>query len=669
MGLYMKKRIVLFFTILLMEFFIYGQSNNTVDIKDEVYEVLKAAELQGLCDPLSNIKPYTEAYIVNKLDQILDKLEAIEQNNEAKSNFEKFWQIRQPLIQKDIVNAYKNRYIRNEGLSLKDMDFTIIGEKGDVPVSLTLDFSSETFMSGGIYSNNSNNSFGLDIWENINIFGNLGNSVSYKAYGYVGISKMNLQKLGTYNIGWWWYDDYGDKDSFSRPDHMSDRTINTYRNYSVLPYSYKKFWDGSVYYLNGGLNSNGLTGWPFEAALAMGMQGEIHGSFFNNLLEVGIGRMNREWAAMDTGSSLVYNANAHPFFGVDVSVKPFNWISLSTFTGFLEFPNQNYINGDAWYTTDGEGTKVDNVKDSFFFHNIFAITQLDVDFKYVHWDFGSTVIVPNRFELGYSFPLLDRVLYQNNVGDYDNLALYTDLKLRYPGVGYVWGSLYIDEFNALFTDIFHNTRCMFAYQGGTKVNIPWLPFGTLSFRYTKVEPFCYTHEALDSVTEQPYFSHYISEGYTNNGESLGYYLPPNADEFLVQLEVKPAPAASLSLRYQLIRHGVDWGDKAGEYRGSSIYSELPAGTYGPGRNNIHKYFLHDGAYEWTNIIALEGSYNFNQLKIPIQLYGTIGYVNNWFTDIGSGIPSSSTPYSRFTNDDYKENSGVVISVGLKAFAF
>ncbi len=672
MEVYMKqkllKKIIVVFFGFSITFSLYAQANNTVDISDDVYTLLQTAELQGLCEPLATIRPYTERYIVSQLNIILENLQKIQEENDA-DGIPSFWQSRYPSIQHDVVEEFRNRFIREDGLSVKNLTYRISDQKGSVPISFTADLSAEGFLSGGIYSDKNTNSFGYETWGNIHFFGDLGNNISYRSLAYLDVTKMNLKKLGEYDIGWWWYDNYGDKNSFVRENHFSDRTINTYRNYAVLPYSYKKYWDGSIYYLKGGMNSSGLKGWPFKAAGGFGMQGEIHGTFFDDLLDFGIGRYNREWAAMDTGSSLVLNSNAHPFFGIDTSVKPFSWLAFSALTGFLEFPNQNHINDNAWYTTDGEGNKVSSVKDSYFFHNLFSMAELDLDFKYIHFDFGSTVVYPNRSELGYSFPLIDRVVYQNNVGDYDNLALYSNLKLRYPGIGTIWGSLYIDEINAFFTDIFHNTRCMFAYQGGTKVNIPWIPFGTLSLRYTKIEPYCYTHEALDPAANQPYYSHYISENYTNNGESLGYYLPPNSDELYVRFETKPLPALSSSFRYQLIRHGVDWGSGSNLYSGSSIYSELPAGTYGPGRNNLHKYFLRDGVYEWMNVFALEISYDCNHFGLPIQVFGTIGYVHNWFTTIGNATPSTNTEFQKFSSAEYKENRGIVISVGIKAFAF
>ena len=640
------KKLCIYISCLGLAFALYAQSNNTVDIADDIYSFLRIAETRGLCDSLSPVRPYTEKYIVSKLEQILNNLD--DEN------------------QKAIVEEYKNKYKREDGLSLKELAYKMTEQKGDTTVSLAVDLYNDTFMSGGIYSDSSNNSFGYEVANYCNIFGDLGNNISYRSLTYLEVTKMNIKKLGEYNIGWWWYDDYGPKENFIREDHFNDRTINTYRNFAVLPYSYKKHWDGSVYYLHGGMNSAGLTGWPFEASCGFGMQGEIHGTFFNDLFSFGIGRYNREWGAMDTGSSLVLNQNAHPFFGVDTTVNLFKWLNFSALTGFLEFPNQNYINENAWYPRDDAGNKIEDIKDSFFFHNLFSMAEFNFDFKNVHFDFGSTVVYPNRFELGYSFPLIDRVVYQNNVGDYDNLALFANLKGTYPGIGSIWGSVYIDEINAFKTDFLHNTRCMFAYQTGSKVNIPWLPFTVLSLRYSKIEPYCYTHEALDPEKNQPYYSHYICENYTNNGESLGYYLQPNSDEIFVKLETQPLPAASFSLQYQLIRHGVDWGSESNIYSGSSIYSELPAGRYGPGRNNLHKYFLKDGVYEWMNILALQASYDCKHFGIPLQFYGTVGYVHNWFTSIGSATPSKNAKYSKYSSDEYKEDRGVVLSLGIKA---
>ena len=54
---------------------------------------------------------------------------------------------------------------------------------------------------------------------------------------------------------------------------------------------------------------------------------------------------------------------------------------------------------------------------------------------------------------------------------------------------------------------------------------------------------------MSSSISQPYFPNYISESYTNNGESIGYYLPPNADELFVRVETKPLARAAFALLY------------------------------------------------------------------------------------------------------------------------
>lgn len=626
-------------------------SHISVKIDDNIYEVLESAEIRGLCSTLSSVKPYTESYIVSKLNEIEENLQQKEQN----------WVTEQEL--KSIQDC-KQRFLNSsQGLNLKDLEYGISGGKENFPVSFNIGIGLEGFLSGGIYSNSKNNSVGYELGGNLGINGDIGKNLSYKFDLAVMLTKMELEQLGTYNIGYWWYD--------NNYESGDTRKINTFRNYSVLPYSYKKRWDGSIYYVSN-MSASGLKGWPMELAGGFGMQAELRGSWHDGMVEIGLGRTDREWAAMDEGSSLVLNAAAHPFFAFDATVNLFPWLSVSTLTGFLEFPNQGYITQDAWYISDGNGKKATgtgdtgNVDDSYFFHNLYSIGMLNLNFKYVNLDFGTAVVYPNRFELGYAFPLLDRLLYQNNVGDFDNISLFGDLKIKYPGIGYIWGSLYLDEINSFSAKFFEATRCMFAYQAGVKSEFPWLPFGNISFRYTKIEPYCYTHQALRSTGSQPYFNGYLAESYTNNGASLGYYLPPNSDEFLIKFTTQPFSGANISFQYQLIRHGVDWGSEANMDSGSSIYSELPTGHK---RAEMQKYFLHDGTYEWTNILALSGSYDFKKHGVPILAYGTIGFTNNWFTSINGQTPSRNTSFSRINTDEYKEGFGTVVSVGIKAFSY
>jgi hypothetical protein len=197
---------------------------------------------------------------------------------------------------------------------------------------------------------------------------------------------------------------------------------------------------------------------------------------------------------------------------------------------------------------------------------------------------------------------------------------------------------------------------MYAYQGGIKADFPWLPFSSLSLRYTKVEPYCYTHE----YTETPWNRVFTDTSYRNNGESLGYYLPPNSDEILFRFEAMPGPAILAHLQYQLIRHGVEYG--SGRVDGSSLGDKIIKD------NNTTKYFLRDGVYRWDNVIKAGGSYSFRGFKIPVSLYGEAGVVISRFSR-NDAAPGVEAPYHFLPAPDpeYPSGTGFIFSLGFRVF--
>lgn len=628
----MKKVVFIFICFTLLIGCVWTQTNASVDLNDDVYDILRNAEIRSLCTTLSNARPYTEKYIVTKLQEILENLDDTSSAHAADGELE-------------IIKAYIQKYSEKPEIQDKVYSFWYENESDTFPITFHFNDSIHGYYSTGLYSESDLNAMGYEGYDQISFIGDFGNFISYRTDGYVGLTKMPLKYLGQYDIGTWLY-------------HQSDdrRYIKTYANNAVLPYAYHKYWDGSVYFLTR-MDASGLEGWPVEHALAFAMKGEIRGSFFEDNLQVSVGRNNREYAAMDSGSSLVLNADARPFLGADARFKLFDWLSLSTVTGVLEFPNQDYINDGAWYLIDDDGNYKDRVEDYYFFQNAFSLTEVDIDLPSLHFDFGSTCIWPKRFELGYAFPLIDRVVYQNNIGDYDNLALFGNLKYSISGLGSVWFSGYLDEINAFTTQFWKKTRAMFALQAGTKIALPVLPFTTLSLRYTKVEPYCYTHHGINYTS---WYDHYLNEAYMNNGEPLGYYLKPNSDEIHFRIESNPTSTLSWAMQYQLIRHGVDWGSRVGINTGNNIYSELR----NHGRDELEKYFLRDGCYEWTNTLTLTGSYSFKINKLPVQIYGSAGYIYDYFTDI-NGEPGKDTAYSKINTAEYSTKNGVVFTLGFK----
>jgi hypothetical protein len=278
----------------------------------------------------------------------------------------------------------------------------------------------------------------------------------------------------------------------------------------------------------------------------------------------------------------------------------------------------------------------------------------------VFFDFMDTVVWPRRFDIGYISPITNSFFYQNNTGKFDNMAITATLKGQYPGLGNIWGSIFVDEMN-LTSDMFILDRQMLAVQGGVNVPLPFLSFTSIKASYTKVNPYTYTHHR----NIVPWYGDLrMEKSYTNNGVGLGYYLPPNSDEILARFETMPVKSLILSLQYQLIRHGADFGPSAVD--GSNLLSELDP----DGRDDkpvLKRYFLRDGAYQWSHIIKVGAEWNLP--KVPVALCGEVGVNYSYFTNIAAeaNFTGEPHPYAQVNTADYPESTGFIVKIGLKIF--
>ena len=650
----MKKIVLSVCALLLCAGFTFAQKNLSVDVDDEIYNVLEIAEMKGFCSFLPGAKPYTVSRIFKAIDEILEHEDKLKPSEiKILENFK----------DKHEVNSEKKNSASHLAVETKDEKYHF---------SFLYDFVLEGSVSGGIYNKSDFNSVGFDFMPEFNFRGDITKYVSYSFNGIFDLTYMPIKEVGNYSVGYPWYDEdvenyfSGDLNDDGTPKYQKpegkERFVKKFLNNSYLPYSYKKPWDGQVYLLSN-MSASGTEGWATEFGVSGSVLAEIKASFLDDRLTIGAGRQSHEWAAMDNGSSLVLNKQARPFFELNTGIEMFSWLKFSTLAGILEYPNADYMNADS-YPEDKEG-----VDESYFWQNAFSLNMIELDFKYLHLDFGSSVVYPKRFEIGYLFPLFIYVEYQNHTGDCDNLALFGDIMLRKPGVGKVWASIYFDELN-IQNNWFTETRVMFSGQVGAKAVIPWLPFASVSTRYTKIEPFCYTHHAINYA---PSYNHYIMENYTNNGESLGYYLPPNSDEFFFRFEMKPRSFLSTALQYQFVRHGADYGSQ--QVPGSSLYSEMSRFN----RDELKKYFLHDGAYNWMHMVKLETTFEHKNVQRDLQLSLNLGFLYSYYTLIDSDNydrsiygnngncknADFSTPYHFVNTDEYPVQFGVVMGLGFK----
>jgi hypothetical protein len=371
---------------------------------------------------------------------------------------------------------------------------------------------------------------------------------------------------------------------------------------------------------------------------------EISASFWEDKLLLRLGRTSHEWGSVPFGSSLALNQMARPFLGIEYEFRPFSWFSIATMTGFLEF-----------FNTKGEK------ESGMTSQNAFSTTLLQFRYKnYLFLDLGEGVIWPKRFELGYMSPITNTIFYKNNVGDFDNMSATVSIKAQYPGIGNIWVSLFWDE-AFWVSDWYELDRTMLAGQAGMSFSLPFLSFSSVKASYTKVNPYCYTH----TRNYNPWYGGNIpmETSYTNNGVCLGYYTPPNSDEILVKFQTMPVKSLTTHLQYQLIRHGADFGPNSVD--GSNLLSELdPDGR--ATKDELKRFFLHDGAYQWMHIIKTGAEWNLS--GAPIALYGEAGVNLSYFTDIKENANNGkSHPHSIVDTSEYPKSNAFIISLGIKIF--
>ncbi len=233
--------------------------------------------------------------------------------------------------------------------------------------------------------------------------------------------------------------------------------------------------------------------------------------------------------------------------GLEVQFRPSEIFAISHMVGSLgQLGERREADRSTATDSDGNPTAVTEQK-------MFAIQRLELfPFEWLSLSASGSMIGAKRLELGYLSPMMFAVEYQVTQSDVDNMSLGGDIQVFLKRIGKVYASLYIDEMELSgFDEWFSKARNMFAYQGGLKLDLPWLPFASLTAQYTKIEPFVYTHPPTwNSDTRLR-----VNTNYTNDGENLGYHLKPNSDELLLKLDTRLAADWRADFQYSFIRHG------------------------------------------------------------------------------------------------------------------
>ncbi|MDR1445953.1 MAG: hypothetical protein LBI90_03535 [Treponema sp.] len=625
-------RIIVFFTALVLNTHLYAQSHISVPLEDPVYAILENAQIRGLLLPMPGAKPYTR-------NQVLAAIDSITASGTGLLS----------AAERQILENTRKKYSHSEaGLDWQKGAYTIdrLVSPLNIPWNTDIGAGGRFSLASAVYSGDRDNAVATDNLITVYTTGDLGQSFSY---GFIFVGHLTLaprRLLGDdYNTFYEGFTDDPVKGHFNRKMEIWDEPD------AYIPYTYRKYWDGAVFF-PAEIDAGGFQPWPDKFSIAPHFLGEMSGGLFSDVITWRFGRMRREWASMAEGRSIVFNGTAQPFVAIETSFNPVYWFSASAITGALEYDYRDDLKTSAWAS-----------------QNLFSMEMVEYNFRnFFHASIGTNVVYAKRFELGYIFPVINNFLYQDSVGDFDNMGIFANLKLQSPGIGSFWVSFFGDDIDpGMITDLFKYDRQTFALQAGSKIVIPWLPFASASLLYTKIEPYTYTHHRL--------FVPWYNSGYENEpmpmeskyssmGTPLGYYLNPNSDELLFRVEAMPTVNTKAHFQYQMIRHGAEHG--SGQVDGSSWFSELdPDGGNRSNKPELKKFFLKDGAYRWQHIFQIGADHTLESLPLPVRIFGNVGLVYSFYTNI-DGKPNSGAEYSwSFINTpEYPKSTAFYLSVGV-----
>ena len=578
MKKFVKKSFFLFaifFTLIAFSTPVFAQNHISIPLTDQVYQILEYAFLQGYIQMLPGEKPYSQHFVIAKLDEII--------NNENIKDEERaiFEQTKERIKPKEKLawyelGAYTNRY--NDDVKL--------------PVQAGM----SCFTSFAINANNPIPS--LDLQIDAYFMGDITDYISYKIDGGGILMKYSLS--------------------------------------AYAPYEFDKTWDGW---------QSTLGAWYEYEAISERLAGglvldpELSFAAFDDKVSVKVSRTKRDFGY--GSSSLVISKDAQPFLAMETHLNPVSWFETNFIVGTLEYESAG-----------------DLKKAAANFQNMYSLItgQFNIT-DYFYFGALSSGVWMKRLELGYMYPFLLPFSYQNQIGDFDNVQMGFYFGSRIPKITHLYFSLFCDEWNLTSKPFLHLDRNMYTFQVGAKTPVPiWL--SSLTTQYTKIEPYMYTHP----LTENPWYDQAMDTTYVNHGECIGYYLPPNSDEFLISFESTPLWFLHTNIGYKLVRHGATSG--SGKVDGSSLYDSLDYSQPLEGIDSTSVYwknFLHDGVYEWINYVTLAASLNCRKWNVPIivNFAYTFSYTTHSYDNDGK--------LAFFSDDEYSNVSGNYFSVSVKVW--
>lgn len=338
-------------------------------------------------------------------------------------------------------------------------------------------------------------------------------------------------------------------------------------------------------------------------------------SLLDNHVYLRWGMIERDWGPAE--GNILLSENARSFDAIEGTFNFTDSFGLSFLTGTLT----------DWEEDDE-------------FQNMLTSSRMEFHFPLgIDVSLNQSVIWVKRFELGYLNPFMNNIVYQNTLGNWDNMYFGIEFAWNFMEGYQLYGSYTADEMRYWTPDKwFKEVRNIFALQGGLKGKVPGVPFTTVTFQYTRLEPFFYTHYPQkyptytddDDDKETRMYTYY-----TNKGENLGYRLPPDCDEFLLSVRTAAFNDLVLGFSYSFITHSDQYGTSINDYIDYDDYEDGLYDTKDHTGNLIEKIstLTLDCRWDVPDLpVTLTGAYSmaFGEIRDSSD-EGWDGYLNNYIS--------------------------------------
>jgi len=223
---------------------------------------------------------------------------------------------------------------------------------------------------------------------------------------------------------------------------------------------------------------------------------ELSATYFDGAVNLRWGSIKRDWGPGINNIQL--SGSARTIEGIELQVDITPWLRFMVLSGSL---------GKFSVSTIGEGSDEKAFFSDYFyddkpyyrFENNFSTQRVEFNAtKDLTLSLYESVVWQKRFELGYLNPLSIYMFQQNNLGDIDNMLAGFDFNYTLANKIRLYGGIGASELNKIgsLKEMIIAPRNMLAFQAGITVPLPIGSFSAVTFQWTYLSPFFYSHYPL-----------------------------------------------------------------------------------------------------------------------------------------------------------------------------